>query len=231
MSPARYLGAAVCLVLAGLSAYWAWAELIAIGPRSFLDVAAKTKAPLQDTNWDPAYKLLTGSLAIKPGDASLQYAAGRLAWRQGLHVMDKPDQRQRWLVTAQEHLQRALASRPTSGEAWAELANIYLQQRDYPGARLALNKAMALEPYEGSIQEMVFWTGFTLWPTLSEQERGVFLHIVQAALVNKSYYWVIDPAVQYHHENVIADLVAGDAAAVRHMQSRIRDREKQKRGH
>lgn len=226
---ASYLAACVCLLGAGVSIQWAWAEFIAIGPRSLMEEAADSSIQLKDRDWLAPYSLITSSLSAKPADASLQYEAGRLAWWQGLHVAGAPEERLDWLAQSVGHLQQSVARRPTWGRAWAELANVYLQQGDYLQSRSALLKAMALEPYEGPTQWMMLWTGFAIWPMLLPDDREQFLRIADNALGNNMYNWVIDPAVEYRREDVLRDLIPSGHPLERHLQSRVKRRDRTQR--
>lgn len=226
---ARYLIAGVFLWVAATSVYWAWADLVAGGPRALMEEAADTRIPLQSKNWSAPYDLLDRSLSSRPWDASLRYEAGRMAWWQGLHVAGEPEKRAKWLAIASQHLEAALLERPTWGKAWAELANVYLQQGDYLKSRIALLNAMALEPYEGPTQWMVLWTGFAIWPMLLSDDRAQFLYIARNALQNNMYNWVLEPAVDYGREDELRGLIRDGTPMAGYLKTLVQRRDRLRR--
>lgn len=223
----RLLLATACVACAAISARWAWSDLVAVGPRSLMEEVADKRVPLKSRDWITPYRLIESSLGARPWDENLRFEAGRLAWWQALHVERDPQARSRWLGWSAEHLQAAVTGRPTWGLAWAELANVYLQQGDYLRARSALLKAMALEPNEGPTQWMMLWTGFAIWPMLLSDDRAQLLAIASNALANNMYDWVIDPAVQFGRESVVRPLIPAGDSLHKHLTRLVKARDRQ----
>lgn len=221
----RLVGGLSSLVLAGLSAYWAWGEVIAIGPRVLISQARSGVQPDVQRDWVSSYEALSRALEIKPSDARLHYEAGTLARWRAVDLRGDPERHPQWLASSLGHLETAVSFRPTWGQAWAVLANVRLEAGDRAGARSALVRAMTLEPYEGATRPMIFWTGFAIWGELSPGERIQLVRLARAALLDKSYQHVMEPAVTFRLESVIALLIVGDEEAVRNLQRFVRDRE------
>lgn len=81
------------------------------------------------------------------------------------------------------HFRRALAQRPTSAFAWANLALARFHMRQADDSLLAaLRHADALAPWEPPVQHRVLWVGLNLWDRLDAPHRAAMLATLERAL-------------------------------------------------
>jgi hypothetical protein len=166
----RSLVALAAVLALGYAAYDAARRGLAdwISMRARHDVAtwAEKRAGLEREPWSRAMDALRAAARLMPDDPTLQEHLG-VGYDLGQGMFDPNRTVNAYTQVAQRHFSEAVRLRPTSPLSWANLAlTEYQLKRDDPELLQALDRAMALGPWEPSVQLITSELGLLLWDRL-----------------------------------------------------------------
>lgn len=216
------------VTLSGVCAVWAVAEFYAIGPRALMTASEADRKIDPEIDWSVPYEMLKSTSKWKFKDADTEFELGRLLWwRASVNLKDE-SLRKDLLDKSSHHLQKSIYYRRNWGRAWAELANVYFQQKNYLKAKRALLISIRRSPYEGTHQWMMLWTGFGLWNLLDWREKEDLIRLAEHVLLHgapHTYSWVTDPAVAFGRENQIREAVVKNPLAHKRLVRKLEERD------
>jgi hypothetical protein len=208
----RLLAAAAASLLFSLAVMafsWSLADLASVRARlSMADWEVQQHAgPVEE--WQTAYDRLRLAHRLNPLSADYSADLGRLLeWRAWQHP---PGSRgyDRYRDRASSLYLETVAKRPSWGFGWAHLAeNQLLRGIEGSSYRTALEKAIALAPWEPAVQRKVAWMGMASWPSLPESTRASVRENVQRALDLTVYAdEIVRLSLQYHWGEELAPML------------------------
>lgn len=175
--------ASLLFSLAVLAFFWCLADLASTRARlTMVDWEQQQRAGSTE-EWQRAYDRLRLARRLNPLSADYSADLGRLlewqAWQYPPGSRAYDDYR----AEADGMYLEAVDKRPSWGFGWAHLAeNRLLRGIEERSFRLALEKAMALAPWEPGVQRKVAWMGMASWPSLPESTRAGVRDAVRRAL-------------------------------------------------
>ena len=199
--------AAACFSAAVIALCWSWADLTVRATRA--PDRPSNIASMTQNRWHTAVRRLQQARGLNPLEANYAAELGRhyawLAWRSQGMPGESAGYRS---VSRAKHLD-AVRIRPTWGFAWINYAEAdVLVRGNNIRAHFALQRAIALAPYEPNVQLKVLALGFSLWDGLPEELRaGVRDTLKRAVAVGNDVDSIIRLAVQYKRESDIADIL------------------------
>ncbi|NKC13374.1 MAG: hypothetical protein GKR94_14625 [Gammaproteobacteria bacterium] len=152
---------------------WGIADLSAQPAKNFLRDLHDYRAEVSAEQWSQAIAGL--DTAIRTNPLSAHYKAERarlLEWRSWNGDIDSK-RSLRWRAAAVAEFRRAIASRPTWGIAWAELAQCAaLLDGLTAEVRAALERSVELAPWDRAVQRKILWIGLLTFNELDEKSRA-----------------------------------------------------------
>ena len=179
---AAAVAAAGCFTAALLALAWSWGDLAVNAARA--PENPKRLSQMTPQRWREAFDRLYQARALDPLNARYAAELGRhyawLSWRSG-GVADAA-RPYRWRSAAA--YAEAIGHRPSWGYAWAN----YAEARLMAGAageqtRVALERALALAPWETKTQTKSLLVAFSVWDDLSEGQRAKATATLRRALL------------------------------------------------
>lgn len=176
------MAAAGCFAAAVLALAWSWADLTVSAARA--PENPKRLARMTPERWRNAFDRLYQARALDPLNGRYAAELGRhhawLAWRSG----GVPEAARSYRQRSRAAYAEAISHRPSWGYAWANYAETLLLEGD-AGSRtaLALERALALAPWETRTQLKSLLVAFSIWDALSEGQRAETVATLRRALL------------------------------------------------
>lgn len=174
--------AAGCFAAAVQALAWSWADLTVSATRA--PENPKRLAQMTPQRWRNAFDRLYQARALDPLNARYAAELGRhyawLAWRSGGATDAARSYRQRSRAAYAE----VIGHRPSWGYGWINYAESRLLVGT-AGARatFALERALALAPWETKTQLKSLLVAFSIWDALSESQRAEAVATLRRALL------------------------------------------------
>lgn len=179
----RVAWSAALILLLGLFAFKAGKEGLSnfYAQSAHLEIErwAKPGQAYRADDWTRVMQYLARSLHYSPGNPWPLEVMGTLQLR-SMSVATDPQLAVAAMRSAKLDFRAALAQRPTSPFAWANLAltKLYLDERDDELVQ-ALQRAEELGPWEPEVQQTVVFTGLAVWNRLNPAEQAVVLRAME----------------------------------------------------
>ena len=171
------------LYLVYIAGSWSLADIYARPSIIILEKWRSDEITLNDDDWDELRKNLSIALEFDPDNPRFhEYLAlaieGRYAYIAPKNEEAMPSRR-----AAYKHYKDSISIRPTWPYAWVNLALVKYRLGETDDEFYhALHKADELGPWEPGVQRVIADVGLHYWGSLSREERGFVLNIIDKSL-------------------------------------------------
>ncbi len=197
----------MCFAATVLALGWAWGDLAvraAKAPDRIGQMAGMTPQ-----RWQRALDRLYQARALEPLNADYAAELGRhYAWLAWLS-RSAPEASRLNRKKSRAAYAEAIGRRPSWGFAWANYAEASLLEGGAGDeARLALERAMRLAPWETRTQLKALLVGFSLWDGLDQpQQAALTASLQRALLIDEDVDLIVRMALQTGRESLLSNLL------------------------
>ena len=169
------------------------------GARVWMDEWEARGAAGDARQWQSAVDRLSLARRLRPLDAESSADLGRLMEWRSWQERPGSDAFRASRASAGAFYREAISRRPGWGYAWAHYAeNLFVQGSTGPEFQRALDKAIALAPWEPGVQRKVAWMGMAAWGSLpAALQAAVRETVARGVTLDVHRYDIVRLAVQY----------------------------------
>lgn len=172
------MGILVLSMLTTIACRWLIADIYYYQARAYID-SWNFSRPITQREWEIVNNALNVALNLSPDQPIYREAMSELLYYKSLFAAHDKTQAADLQKQAVEQIRKAVYLRPSWPPIWARLALIKFRTEDFDAElALALERAMALGPWEPAIQMIVAEVGLSSWTKLEPKLQAKVLDFI-----------------------------------------------------